>query len=743
MATSTSTSTSTSTPTPTPVLATTTPKYLVDENHTLIKTLTKAESNWYKSAPDTHYRVVENLKDYTLASDLNVSRVGDNLVVIFSDGAQLVALNYFNCGADDVAFPSFQSCSLTVAADDPSGYSVPSGAGSHVTDNQIVYHHGDQSAFKLMIQSNSITDEFILAQTVERLSEPAVGPLAIPLWVSLTGGAVVLGSLSGGSGSDSGTSIASNNQEPQTQPENAQFTLTGLISAGPVIEGHDLWIKAYNEQGTLLDTLVVNSSGAFVLKLPAEYEGLVLLQAFDIKNGPDYVNEANAEEQDLVGDLRSIIKISSNGPTTVQINPLTELAVSFLGLATGDQGSSETDLRSVTEFEVNNAMATIAAAFGLTELNNVTPLLTIDATKSPTENSNDYGKALALLSGMALNKSMTSPELLKMLGKEIQDSSTQQLNEASAYEMVALAQTMDMGNTYVNTLASNLKLPNASKIAATWTILKEMVKPNSETTSVALTQEHLAIIGVNNAENLNSTTVTLVNTLLPNYSEIPTSMDSVSEIESLVEAANAVLNSVNKGPVPSLENLHQLGLTQVTENSLGIVQKALGALANTTDIDEWSELSGLVNGKVTAFEDSLDRMQQTNKTELEEADFINLGIDVSGVVSHEVTDENGVVDHLSYLETSLVALNNIAQNNGTQITPQQIEAAVGSYGHIFDQLTSTTATITTEDFANVGITGVTTENKMDKASLSIQNASYSVIDTHKELQELVDFAVVF
>ena len=732
MATSTSTSTPTPTPTPTPVLATTTPKYLVDENHTLIKTLTKAESNWYKSAPDTHYRVVENLKDYTLASDLNVSRVGDNLVVIFSDGAQLVALNYFNCGADDVAFPSFQSCSLTVAADDPSGYSVPSGAGSHVTDNQIVYHHGDQSAFKLMIQSNSITDEFILAQTVERLSEPAVGPLAIPLWVSLTGGAVVLGSLSGGSGSDSGTSIASNNQEP--------FNLTGLISAGPVIEGHDLWIKAYNEQGTLLDTLVVNSSGAFVLKLPAEYEGLVLLQAFDIKNGPDYVNEANAEEQDLVGDLRSIIKISSNGPTTVQINPLTELAVSFLGLATGDQGSSETDLRSVTEYEVNDAMVTIAKAFGLTELNNVTPLLTIDVTKSPTENSNDYGKVLALLSGMALNKSMTSPELLKMLVKEIQDSSPQKLNEASAYEMVALAQTMDMGDAYVNTLASNLELPNADMIATTWTILKTMVT-NSE--SVALTQEHLAIIGVNNAENLNSTTVTLVNTLLPNYSESPASMDSVSEIESLVEAANAVLNSVNKGPVPSLENLHQLGLTQVTENSLGIVQNALGALANTTDIDEWSELSGLVNGKVTAFEYSLGRMQKTNKTELEEADFMNLGIDVSGVVSHEVTDENGVVDRLSYLETSLVALNNIAQNNGTQITLQQIEAAVGSYGKIFDQLGSELATITTEDFANVGITGVTTEVQLKYASLVILDKPYSYIDTHDELQKLVTHALLF
>ena len=726
------TSTSTPTPTPTPVLATTTPKYLVDENHTLIKTLTKAESNWYKSAPDTHYRVVENLKDYTLASDLNVSRVGDNLVVIFSDGAQLVALNYFNCGADDVAFPSFQSCSLTVAADDPSGYSVPSGAGSHVTDNQIVYHHGDQSAFKLMIQSNSITDEIVLAQTVERLSEPAVGPLAIPLWVSLTGGAVVLGSLSGGSGSDSGTSIASNNQEP--------FNLTGLISAGPVIEGHDLWIKAYNEQGTLLDTLVVNSSGAFVLKLPAEYEGLVLLQAFDIKNGPDYVNEANAEEQDLVGDLRSIIKISSNGPTTVQINPLTELAVSFLGLATGDQGSSETDLRSVTEYEVNDAMVTIAKAFGLTELNNVTPLLTIDVTKSPTENSNDYGKVLALLSGMALNKSMTSPELLKMLVKEIQDSSPQKLNEASAYEMVALAQTMDMGDAYVNTLASNLELPNADMIATTWTILKTMVT-NSE--SVALTQEHLAIIGVNNAENLNSTTVTLVNTLLPNYSESPASMDSVSEIESLVEAANAVLNSVNKGPVPSLENLHQLGLTQVTENSLGIVQNALGALANTTDIDEWSELSGLVNGKVTAFEYSLGRMQKTNKTELEEADFMNLGIDVSGVVSHEVTDENGVVDRLSYLETSLVALNNIAQNNGTQITLQQIEAAVGSYGKIFDQLGSELATITTEDFANVGITGVTTEVQLKYASLVILDKPYSYIDTHDELQKLVTHALLF
>jgi hypothetical protein len=344
---------------------------------------------------------------------------------------------------------------------------------------------------------------------------------------------------------------------------------------------------------------------------------------------------------------------------------------------------------------------------------------------------------------MALNKSMTSPELLKMLGEEIQASSTQQLNKASAYEMVALAQTMDMGNTYVKTLAGNLALPNASEIAATWTILQEMVKPNSETTSVALTQEHLAIIGVNNAENLNSTTVTLVNTLLPNYSESPASMDSVSEIESLVEAANAVLNSVNKGPEPSLENLHQLGLTQVTENSLGIVQKALGALANTTDIDEWSELSGFVNDKVKAFEYSLDRMQQTNKTELEEADFNNLGIDVSGVVSHEVKDENGVVDHLSYLETSLVALNEIAQNNGTQITPQQIEAAVGSYGHIFDQLTSTTATITTEDFANVGITGVTTADELKYASLAIENAPYSVIDTHDELQSVVTHALLF
>jgi hypothetical protein len=90
-----------------------------------------------------------------------------------------------------------------------------------------------------------------------------------------------------------------------------------------------------------------------------------------------------------------------------------------------------------------------------------------------------------------------------------------------------------------------------------------------------------------------------------------------------------------------------------------------------------------------------------------------------------------------------VALNEIAQNNGTQITLQQIEAAVGSYGKIFDQLGSELATITTEDFANVGITGVTTEVQLKYASLVILDKPYSYIDTHDELQKLVTHALLF
>lgn len=707
-------------------------KYLIDQNGSLVKELVVGQRNWYQAKVGQFLRLENSLNSGQLVDDLLAARVGADLVITFADGTTLVGLNYFNCGvAKSDQGAAMSVCHLTVAADDTAGYTIPRGAGHSNDQAQIIYHHGKQSALEWAFTNQSeYQDNYALAQALELEveAEPALGPLTMPFWAPIAGGLAALGVASAGGG-EPGLEL-----EPEPEPLVVQnyALLTGQINAGPVTPGHGLLINAFDPQGKVLDTVAVNDQGEFNFNLDASYRGLVLLQVIDVNTAHDYINEANAKSMDLTGDLRTIINIDGGGAYTAQINPLTEMAVVSLTLSAGDKGSSQTLLGSINLGQVTQAMSKIAHAFGLLGLNTA-PKLTIDADKNATLDSNSYGKALALLSAMELDEQLSTEQLLKKLSDEIAASSDHEMSLASRYQMIALARNMGLDS---EAQAEAFKLPNAQHIETAWASLEAVVKAEP---SATITATQLATMGVHNAQA--ATTINLVNDLLAKYADNPTNMNSVDEVQQLINDTNTLHSSVNGGPPPSLDVLHKLGLTQVNEDTLAVVQNAfvsLSAITGKLAIDTWVELDNLVTQEVGEYKAALTAMRNFDGSgELSDVQFSDLGLDLSGVVPDGTTQD----DHLSYIESSLAQLNLISQ--GAQLTQQSIEAAIISYGKFFLQLSTASNVLTVQDFVNVGIIDVNSSLQVRDAALDIKGVAYASIDTFLELNIIVNQSINF
>ena len=699
-------------------------RYLVDQQGALIRELTPHEGNWYHAVAGQSLRLVQDLTTAQLVDDLMASKVGDDLVVALADGTSLVALGYFTCDtAEDTRDADADAaCALTLAADAGAGYTIPSGAGHDSDQAQIIYHHGDQSTFAWSFdQLTQNADALALAQALEEQAEPAIGAAIVPLWAPLAGGAAALGVVSGsGSSTEGVTSPAT--PVPATLVE-------GDVSAGPVIAGHGLLVKVFDNQGKVLDTAPVEDDGTFKLDLLNTYRGLALLQVIDLKDedNNDYINEVDGQAKDLEGDLRSVVFIDGNGTYKVPVNPLTEMAVLSLLLKAGDKGTSETVLGDITAVQVDEAMAKIANAFGLSGLSQ-TPLLTIDAKGQPNTDSDAYGASLALLSAMAQEQGQTMPQLLKQLGDEIEQSSDHQLSLDARYKMLALARNMGM-DTPIQ--AETLKLPNAEHIEGAWHSLQNVV---SAELNANVTATQMGLIGIQNASD--PATISLVNDLLKRYSGDTSSMDSVAEVQQLVDDTNSLLLAVDNGTAPSLALLHKLGLSQVTDATLGVVQQALAALpADKLAIDTWGELNNLATQEVNEYNAALAAMQgYTGGGDLTDAQFSDLGIDVSTIVPNGIVQD----DHLSFIESALARLN--ANAGAAPLTHEAIAAAVDSYANIIGLL-DTSSILDITNFENIGLSNVTTINQSRDVSLTLKNANYADIDTLAELEQVINTAI--
>lgn len=218
------------------------------------------------------------------------------------------------------------------------------------------------------------------------------------------------------------------------------FVLSGSVVAGAVTNGAGLTVEAYKADGTLLagGTAAVNNNGSFTLTITENYSGPVLIRVVDASAGADYTDEGTGAAKDLAVDLRAVTSVSGNGTITVNVTPLTELAVRELtGDAGGDAGTSGTTLgASVTTTQVTAANTAVKEAFGLTTDIVTTAPVTVDASATP----NAYGQVLAAIAGAEANLGADTGTVLNTLAQGVSGST---MNQSVSDLLLAGAATAD------------------------------------------------------------------------------------------------------------------------------------------------------------------------------------------------------------------------------------------------------------------------------------------------------------
>ncbi|MES9963826.1 MAG: Ig-like domain-containing protein, partial [Candidatus Sedimenticola sp. 20ELBAFRAG] len=170
-------------------------------NGAMSKSLTSGKAQVINIAPGDHYRIVENQNGkLTLKDNLVAKRVGDDLVVTYADGTEVIIEDYFVTCAD-------QSCSATFAADEAAGYDLPADAtGASMGDgSSMVYAHGNSETLMGMAQGNSAMSSVLTAGTLDAgllTYIPAAAGMGMGVGLlGLAGAGVAAGGGGGGGGS--------------------------------------------------------------------------------------------------------------------------------------------------------------------------------------------------------------------------------------------------------------------------------------------------------------------------------------------------------------------------------------------------------------------------------------------------------------------------------------------------------------------------------------------------------------
>ena len=385
-----------------------------------------------------HYRITDS-DNISLKADVIAIREGDDLVLRYADNTVVVLEGYYLVCIDEEA-----GCEVSLP--DGSGESVIIATqGTALSDGRVlVYVDGDLQGLLELAQGNQEFEDWLTQQLGDRQldnSESVVSNTAetvtvadsegsgIGVLAGVLGLAAAGGGGGGGGGGDGGGGSGSSSLA-------GSFTIRGTVTAGPVITNHGLKVSVYDANGNQLGTTSVGNDGSYFITINRNYSGLILIRVVDENAAADYQDEASGDPKDLSSDLRVITHAPATGVTrTVNVNPLTELATRKVGLPGGDNGASETKInaRDITPKKVTDEQAAVAKSFGITgrNVNNAkaaTDLvsgevkLTVDKDGDPTTGdnaANEYGKALATISGVEEGESKTTGEVLDELKDEI------------------------------------------------------------------------------------------------------------------------------------------------------------------------------------------------------------------------------------------------------------------------------------------------------------------------------------
>ncbi|MCM2504477.1 putative Ig domain-containing protein [Aureimonas altamirensis] len=344
------------------------------------------------------------------------------------------------------------------------------------------------------------------------------GP-ALPLGMLAAVGGLVAVAAGGGGGGSGGAAPA---PVPTPTPVDQTVTVYGSVVAGPVVSGNGLSVTLYRADGTVLSgPVAVASDGTFVLSYSGSYTGPVLARVVDKDAGNDYADEATGAQKDLVGDLRTMF-VSASGIQTIRIsvNPISELAVRELGLASGDDGLSSLTAGNLTAAQVNAINLKVAKAFGLDGDATQPAIAVINQDGSPNAGANAVGVALAALSGLdklyaggdylaKVASAVASGDTdrivaLRIAGAKVADASGQLLAGMAAADAAVASAVSAAGSatqSFSQKAVGEIAQVSLSQVAA---LSADAVRALSATQAAAFTLDQLSVLSPSALAALNT-----------------------------------------------------------------------------------------------------------------------------------------------------------------------------------------------------------------------------------------------
>jgi hypothetical protein len=370
---------------------------------------------------------------------------------------------------------------------------------------------------------------------------------------------------------------------------------------------------------------------------------------------------------DTVAEINAIAVVIDkvmNAAATGTPATLTIADCALLGLPTTGAGAvNPTNLAAI-----NNA---IAAAGGVSKVDSYAELSAL-------------ATAVATIVTYADDKTQAAPTLAQYTAAGITGVTTTNLE--------AINSAVD-----ANTSANVDTKPELQAIVDTYNlILAEANGTAADTTpTVNPTAAQFALIGANiGAATTSSVNLSLLDDAIAGLAS--TAVDTVTEINDLATAANAVIGAAAGSTAPTIAQLATLGVTGVTINNILAVQNAIAATADSgLQVDTMGELQAIVTAAVNAATTSQNRIQNyatsNANTAPALADYLNIG--VTGVDATNLVTINSAVDALT--------------SSGVD-TPYRVQATVDAYNKILAEANGPAVDATpsvdpsANDFAAIG-----------------------------------------
>jgi hypothetical protein len=392
----------------------------------------------------------------------------------------------------------------------------------------------------------------------------------------------------------------------------------------------------------------------------------------------DYLDEATLANKDLNTDLRAVIYINGSGTYPVNVNVLTEMTVRLLGLMGGDKGSSNIVLDSIAANDISKANEKVTNLLGLGAIDLATSPanVIIDTQAQRNPNANEYGYALASISGMEKTKAVSTSVVIDELTQMITNGA---LTPAAKYDVIsgAGATGLDM-SAFAKQVGGESIAPIAKAIQ---TIAAGGVA------NMTLTPADFAAIGVAGVTKDNLSEL---------LSDIATKNNTPSEVQTVGGITNIVVEFIDKALTNAVTAAKKAtSAAETAKAALADAIAKLGSSATAAQIAEVEAKKALAQTAIKEAETKLaaakaaeNAASATNKIDPSHIESANTAIskgattvtDVTTVVKASADATNKVVNALS--EAATTAANEASSAaSAVNSAKTELEAAVSHIGH--------------------------------------------------------------